>query len=226
MNDSAHRRVWEDLPWLLNGTLPDEQRARVLAHLQHCGDCREEYAFQRRIRDGIAEETVVPEAEVHAGWTRLLARIDDAGDEPRVDAGRSPNVAAAHRGARARRRHRVVVGALLAQSVLLVLFGVATLVRRPEVEPAYRTLSRAATQASGATIRWVPEPGMTVARIRSLLAQARLRVVETNADGSIYGLAPETDASRDATARAIAFLRAQPGVLLVEPIGASGDGAP
>lgn len=240
MNDSqsaTHRRVWEDLPWLLNGTLDEERRAHVLAHLQQCPDCREEYEFQRKVRAGIREETPHAAADLSQGWTRLAARIDGADDDQQI-ARRTSSLAGSRTRAhaRGRRGERALVAALLAQSVLLVLFGIALVGNDRRDGAGYRTLASATTYSPVATIRWVPEPTMSIARIQSLLASAHLRVVETNADGSIFGLAPlpteeasESDSAvrvADATAQAITFLRAQPGVLLAEPITRSGDGTP
>lgn len=38
------KKVSEHLPWLLNQTLAGEERARVVAHLARCADCRQELA--------------------------------------------------------------------------------------------------------------------------------------------------------------------------------------
>jgi anti-sigma factor RsiW len=39
---AAHRRAWDTIPWLVNGSASDAQRRAVEAHLHDCGDCREE----------------------------------------------------------------------------------------------------------------------------------------------------------------------------------------
>jgi len=48
MNDSlVHRHTWDQIPWMVNGTLPEGERPAVETHLAGCADCRSELEFQR-----------------------------------------------------------------------------------------------------------------------------------------------------------------------------------
>jgi anti-sigma factor RsiW len=72
---SEHHEVWELLPWYVNGTLDDRERASVQAHLMTCAACQAELArchdlaaAVRALADGWE-----PSAEHFA---RVLARLD------------------------------------------------------------------------------------------------------------------------------------------------------
>lgn len=50
-NKSVHKETLELLPWYANGSLTDPERARVESHLADCGECREELAQCRDLRE-------------------------------------------------------------------------------------------------------------------------------------------------------------------------------
>jgi hypothetical protein len=237
----SHRQTWDVIPWLVNGTASADARALAEEHLRSCADCRDEYAFQSRLHAGMAAD-VPREIDAHAPLQRLFARIDaSAAEDATLDSyahadaerpllHREPRQRA-RRIEQPRRTPRVLTAAVIAQSVALVLLGALLLSRAPSpaaVAP-YQTLSRAADHAAAASIRFVPSPTLTVGALQTMLADANLRIVESNQGGSIYALAIDSHAGDSETARraaiadAVASLRAQRGVLLVEPIGAATD---
>ncbi len=70
-----HDYVEALLSWYVNGTLTEEERAQVTAHLEHCGRCREEVRFLTGLQQGIkrvADTSVDPEL----GLKRLMREID------------------------------------------------------------------------------------------------------------------------------------------------------
>ena len=124
------------------------------------------------------------------------------------------------------------------QAVGLVLLGALLLGRdrAPDSSARYETLSRTSASVGTATIRFVPMPTLSVGAMQAILAEAKVRIVESNQGSSIYGLAPdpgspsaETSATRTEratkTAVALTRLRAQPGVLLAEPIASPASGS-
>jgi hypothetical protein len=61
-----HREVWQLIPWLVNGTASADEHSLGERHLQGCGDCRDEFALQSRIRagldiDGNVESPLLPD---------------------------------------------------------------------------------------------------------------------------------------------------------------------
>lgn len=203
-----HRRIWELIPWVVNGSADAADRQAVEEHLRDCGDCRDEYAFQSRLHAGIAAETTsTSDAQAQAGLRQLLARID---------AGTRPEAApAAPR--RFRPGSRALLAAVVVQAIGLALFAVL-LLQRERVDARYETLTRAPERAVPAAIRLVPAPALTLAELQALLASQKLHVVESNPAGSIYGLAFDEAVPSDAVAATVERLRANRGVLLAEPI--------
>ena len=52
--ERSHQRVWELLPWYVNGTLAQPERERVESHLASCRRCEEEVRTCRRTAAEIA----------------------------------------------------------------------------------------------------------------------------------------------------------------------------
>lgn len=214
---NAHCQTWELIPWVVNGTATAAQRERVEAHLRACADCREEFALQQQFHTAmLARPSAVPDPQ--PALARLFARLELQGD---LTPAETPP----------RRRSRAstwLVAAVVVQAVGLGLLGAALLHRSGDATPAesgYRTLSSSAPGQAAVAIRLVAAPDMTLATLRQLLGDAGLRIVETNTDNSIFGLA-RIDAAKSANAEFIRVtllrLRAQPGVLLAEPVGEAG----
>ena len=244
-NDSSvltHRHTWDVIPWIVNGTASPADRAVAEEHLQTCADCRDELAFQSQVHAGMNVTT----AAMHDGkpaLDRLFARIDAESKNERnslIDASSNEtshannqlhawHIPSRHKWTRY--RARLLVAIVAAQTVGLVLLGVLLLRQEqlPNSSARYETLSQASIPAGPATIRFVPMPSLTVGAMQAMLADAKLRIVESNQGSSIYGLAPEPNTQSDlvegaamaraaSTTTAVARLRSQPGVLLVEPI--------
>ncbi len=233
--DLSHRQTWDVIPLLVNGSASSAEQAQAQAHLSDCSDCRDELAFQMRLLSGMTAESDA-HGDPHAGLRQLLQRIDD---EDHVDTRHPPRpVRSGRHGARrhaARVRSRRLLAVVLVQSVALALLGVFLLARPGDRAPAsvtpavgmdYRVLSRAGDPAPAAAIRLVPAPVMNIAALQALLAETGLRIVAANRDNTIYTLAWSTPSRGDVTDRdartssALARLRAQPGILLAEPIAA------
>jgi hypothetical protein len=217
---NPHRETWDLIPWIVNGSATAAQRDSVGQHLRECADCREELALQQQFQAGM-QAAAAGAFDPQPGLQRLFARIDA---EPSVlDSGR----AASMRGGR---WTPWLAAAVIVQAIGLALLGGMLLGRpapelaaQPAADAAYRTLSSATVQR-GATIRLVVSPDTSLAALRRLLGEARLQIVESTADNAAFGLAPtevSLSTTEDRTARSVAWLRGQPGVLLAEPIAGS-----
>lgn len=227
MNDQdlSHRRTWELIPLVVNGSASAEERRLVDAHLHGCADCRDEFAFQTQLQTGMSGDAAVPH-DPHPALRLLLERLDSDDD-----------ATTAHAEAAPRRRPSLLLVAVAGQAVALAVLGGALLLHLPrsggDAAAPYRTLSSPAPNMAQGTIRFVPAPSLSLGELQSLLGEAGLRIVASNADNSIYTLAPaHADAAKMSAAErerasvdALARLRARPGVLLAEPITAAASGS-
>ena len=83
-----HQDISALLPWYVNGSLDEGERQRVDAHLIECAGCREDWAQEQRVYEGMTAETAV-EYIPAASLKRLQARLDGvvaASGDPRADA--------------------------------------------------------------------------------------------------------------------------------------------
>jgi hypothetical protein len=206
---SLHRQAWHAIPWVVNGTASEADRAMVRSHLSTCPDCREELALQEAMHAAMKDDDGVPAQDPEPSLQRLWDRIDHeealAGlaDVPVVNGGRWT---------------RWLVAAVVLQAVgLSALIGLQW--QQRSAQP-YVTLSQVPAQPAKATIRLVPDPAMRMDALRALLKGHGLRIVEVNGDGSILGLATVSTGDAPHAAETLARLRADAGVLLAEPVAA------
>jgi hypothetical protein len=208
-----HLRAWEALPWIANGRATPEQAALVEAHLPHCADCREELEWQRRMQAALqrAVDTADADAESERSLQALMARLDDAPEQGQPAAGPRSKLTFA-----------------LAAAVVLQAVGIGALSLQlwsAEPDDAYRTLSSEPASppatSPAATLRVLPDPGLSLAEWQALLQAQGLQAVGGPNSAGAYALAPAPGATALPRDEALAALRASPGVRLAEPIGAS-----
>lgn len=223
---SIHRRTWDQIPWIVNGTLPESDLPSASQHFQDCSDCREELAFQQHIAQSLVGRQPA-HVDPQRSWQQLRSRIEasdstvDVVSAGRASAGRA-SVAAAH-------SHWTgwLVAAVVVQAVGLGVLG-STLWSHQIASPAsssgavYQTLSAAEPAVlSAATIRVVFAGGMQVGRMQILLDQAGLQVVSGPSSAGVWSLGPTGDSSRMATQSALMQLRANGDVHFAEAVGGS-----
>jgi hypothetical protein len=218
-----HLPVWEAIPWVVNGRATAPQQRLVANHVAQCEDCRAELELQRQLHaalacppaidtgtparpDGAATPEAAEEAEIEAGLQRLLARLDDA-----------PEVQPLPRDAATPPARRLTLA--LAAAVVVQAIGLGVLGLRQAAEPAYRTLSESPSAASTATLRVLPDSGMTLAEWQAMLQALGLQVVQGPNAAGAYGLAPAPGVPARSPSDQVARLRATPGIRLAERIG-------
>jgi putative zinc finger protein len=226
MTSLPHRQLWDLIPWVVNGTAAPGEREAVERHLAECADCRDEHAFQCLLHAGMRQASTVPDSRPQAALERLLTKLDaESVALPEVT-----GLAQVTRRHRARRSRQVLTAVLVAQTLALSLMGAVLLARAwSPMAPTFHTLTRAPATPERATIRLVPSPALRMGELHALLADAGVVIVQSNRDGSILGLAPATladhpDEHAQQTA-AIARLRADPRVLLAEPVAEAASNA-
>ena len=202
LHSAEHRQAWDLIPWVLNGTASEAEQALVHAHLQGCADCRAEYEFEQRLQRGMALDDGPPVMDAERGLRRFWADVP-AANAPAAPPARRP-------------LQRWLIAALLVQAVGLAGLGTLLGLRGGD---DYQVLSRPEALPATASIRIAPAPGLQVGELRALLARSDLQIVQSSSDASQLALALAPGARFD-RAQAIALLRAEPGILLAEPIGA------
>lgn len=236
--DTTHRQAWDLIPWLVNQTLSDGQREQVEAHLRQCADCRDERLFQQNVHGGIAVDAVDSRGDSAVSLAQLFERIDAedsvTSETRRLDADPARASHPSTHASRDRRRFRL--GQMLAAAVIIEALGLVALGMMlagqhdaDSTTAAYSTLSESGHTAPGARVRLVPSPSLSIGELQGMLGDAHLRIVDSNAAGTILALAPIEPADTlpsgngrpDHQAQldeALRRLRGHAGVLLAEPI--------
>jgi hypothetical protein len=114
---------------------------------------------------------------------------------------------------------RILAAAVVVQAVGLTALSGMLWQQRAATAPGYVTLSQPPPVSEPATIRLVPEPSLRLSELQALLKASGLRIVQSNEDGSILGVAPLPQDS-PTVADAVLRLKGHPGVLLAEPVTA------
>jgi hypothetical protein len=207
----SHRQVWEQIPWILNGSASESDLQSAQAHLSQCADCREALAFERRLREAVQQQPrIAVGGDAEDGWQRLSARIDAQGS------GRA--------SLRARlstsNQTRWLAAAVIAEALALGAMVTSSWITHGERTPAalYQTLSQPDPARPQPTIRVVLAPDMTLEQFRSLLKGAHMQVVAGPGESGVWSLAPAEDAAAVATDIALRELRGSPHVRFAEPI--------
>jgi len=237
---SMHRHTWDQIPWIVNGSLSEGERQVAESHLENCADCREELEFQRRLAIAM-ESRGTPDIDPRQSWEQLRARIEAAGrpvraaQEASIKAEKSGQKSGQKAGQNAgKRRERSLSGewipwlvaAMVVQAIGLGVLG-TVLWSKPIAQVAssgaapYRTLSAAEPAAGAATIRVVFADDMSVGRMKTLLSGVGLQVRSGPSSAGVWSLEPLHDSSRSATQVALGELRDSPDVRFAEAIGGS-----
>ena len=202
----AHREAWAVLPFFVNATLDPAERAGVEAHLGYCVTCRAEVEMLRQVERGV-RDAALETTQVDRAWHRLAAGLT-APPPPAMPARARWTgfvewlrdlLAATPGPARA---------ALAVQAVLLaaVVGGLglpgpsSTGPARPgSVAPgpaspgvAYQTLSAGDATPAAAALRVRFADEAPESRLRALLLEAGLRIVDGPSAAGLYALAPLT----------------------------------
>jgi hypothetical protein len=220
--ERSHQRVWELLPWYVNGSLEQRERERVEAHLAACLRCQEEERTCRRTTAGLAAAGEVAPSPHPIQFQRVLARVEESEREERRHDGGWRSLAPFRSLVQAPRPLR---GALVAQAaVIFLLVGfLAWGALRPgspsqAASPAvYRTLSDPApAPVPTVRLRVMFSPQATEREIRGLLLGIRGEITAGPSPLGLYTV--EVPAAGDPAAGVLARLRSEPQVTFAEPV--------
>ncbi|MGI8839247.1 MAG: anti-sigma factor family protein [Caulobacteraceae bacterium] len=204
LRGDEHLEASSLLPWYVTGRLGADERARVEGHLNECAACQAELKSERALRAQIAGLDLGVEGD----WAKLRARLERdrrGGGRARLGAtARGWSWGARWRGGR--------LAWALAPALAVVLLAAGALF--VSVKPArYHTLG-AGPAAPAANVVVMFNPRASEADLRRVLEASGARLVDgpTGADAWLVHV--------PAAARAAALrrLRAQPQIVLAEPV--------
>jgi hypothetical protein len=205
------------LPWYVNGTIGEQDRQRVDAHLILCASCRDDLARERLICRNMTVETAVEHMPA-ASLKRLQARLDGvtaapADAEPRADA-------PAQLSAAQKPRRSAAWQAAMAASIAVAVVALSLLAadrwlqfRARTSAPSYYTVTTSAARAPGEVIRAVFSPTITLAELQAILDETHLRIVSGPTEAGVYSLAAK---SGRPVSSSLALLRSNSNVRFAE----------
>jgi anti-sigma factor RsiW len=197
-----HDEAQRLLPWLTSGTLPEDERARVEQHVQHCASCQADLAWERTLRS--AGQPEAPPIDPGAALRKLAPRLDHPGKRTGILA-RWTQAFAANDSRWLR---------TIAMAQLGVIAGLALLLLRPGDDASYRTLGAAAHAPGNLVV--VFDPRTPERELRRILHRSGARVVDGPTVTEAYVLSVPAPQAGEALAR----LRSEPSVTLAEPLAA------
>ena len=195
---NVHRAVDALLPWLVNGTLDDDERKVVLAHLETCAQCRREVEWLRDLQSACAA-TVAPDAP--DGLRKLRHALET----------RSTNLRLPAPLREAWLRSNGWMRAAAVASMVIVAGLAALSVVRERAEPAlYHTLG-ASSAAGGGALAVIFEPATPEAELRRIVHEVGARIVDGPTQANAYLLDVPAERRREAMLalqreRAVAFV--------------------
>jgi hypothetical protein len=214
MKDSSfaveHQRCQDMLPWLINGTLPNDQQLELERHLTSCAQCARDLEVEREVHAQLGTGDAVLIAP-QSGWQKMSARLD------------APRVRAARDGLGTPWRW-----AMAAQTVLIVGLATGWGIREwrneaawaANVAPRYETLSSSVPSVSKGSLRVVFSDKVAVGEVNELLSRLSLQVMSGPSEAGVYTLSA-TAASADIGAL-LRSLRMDQRVVFAEPVSALG----
>jgi hypothetical protein len=184
-NSAEHQEVSALIPWYVNDTLADPERQRVDAHLASCTVCRDDFAVNKRIFEGIDAQPALDYMPM-ASLKRLQARLDVA------QAQAAPSPVPPLEPSRSEVPWRGWMAASIA--AMAVAVGLLAADRWEQFEarakqPNYRTVTTAIPRPAGEVIRAVFSPSITLVELQTILDEAQLKIVSGPTEAGVYSLA-------------------------------------
>ena len=231
-----HQQIMLLLPWYLNKSLEQDERQRVESHLRNCILCSREMVALQKLATAVKQSSdldVAAEASL-ASFRKKLQTADPVRQKPVSGNNRTALVGLEKRvqvspdlpGNSANRYNRLlclrgssIKHFAIAASMLLAMIPVVMQYGRSPGTTDYYTLSDAKPESpTGTKLRIVFSKSLPTTEINLLLEKIHGQLVEgPNSVGAYTARLSTGKDSQDLTA-AVALLRKQQNVLLVEPV--------
>ena len=202
----THEQAIELLPWLVNDSLPETDRAAMLAHTRFCMSCRSELDSLEKLQRVVADDMhaqPVPAPDMR----RINRRIDELIGRPSV----GQRLDAAWQGLSA----NLWRTAFVAQAVVLLGLVAVWMGRELPDTQRYTTLTQSQALPAGEYVRAVFSPALDEAGIERFAGELGLSVWNGPSPRGVYTLVLMPEADREAVMTA---LRGSADVLFAEPI--------
>jgi len=208
VDEMTHDAAAELLPWLVNDSLPDDEKGRVLAHAQSCVLCRKDLAGLEALRDTVTAGAI--DADTPPVDMRRINRRIDAYMEKRRHIPRALETLGAFLSSPWK------AAAALQAVVILVLFAV--LLGPDNDSPQYTTLTDDTPLPPGDYLRIVvsTEPG--AGDLAALLDRYDLTLVEGPSPRGVTTVAFSRTASREQQQAVVRTLSEHPMLRYVQPL--------
>ena len=209
-----HRETQQSLPWLANGTLAGAELQRAERHLQVCAICREELALLHSVH--AAGPGPAPLADLEGALARLLPQLDAQPAPPALPVQAPALVPATLRQRLAANDRSWLRAGVFLQCCVIAVLGFQLMRPGDGAAPAtYHALGAAsATAAGGLVVAFKPDTPER--ELRRIVLASGARVVGGPTATGAWMLETATPAS------ALTALRAEPAVLLAQPLGVEG----
>lgn len=229
----------EMLAWYANGTLGAVDRANVDGHLQTCASCRATLAVERRILETMRAPRDNVEQSPHAGWQKMMARldaqeglspVDESAVEARLAAAaaprETPSVGPVSRPAPIRRRVNwpAALGAAVAVQAAAIAVLTVALVRHRQADmlaPRFETLGTADLTLADTRplVRIAFDETVTESMARDAADAVSGKILAGPSPQNVYTFVfPDKTAAGSTLDETVSNLRRQAHVLLVEPV--------
>lgn len=201
---SVHAEADRLLPWLVNGTLDDDERRQVEQHVAECAQCQREVDWLHTLQAQYRDHDVGADHASHA-MKRLRHRMGKISTRTATPASLSSTW---------RRRGRQLAWLAAAQAAIIIAMG-ATLLQDRHV--TYHTLS--APTSKGSLLVVVFDPRISEAQMRQLVRAGNGRIVGGPTETGAYLLSvPDEQAAFTRK-----MLHDSPAVTMVENLQAGGS---
>lgn len=231
-----HQQMLLLLPWYLNQSLEQDERRQVESHLRNCILCNRELVALRKLASAVKQSSDLDVAAA-ASFSGLRAKLQTAElirqspvrslNQPASGGFRErANIASAIFGNAANQPDRLtrlsgsmVTRFAIAASMLLAMIPLIMQYGHSPAATDFYTLSAARPESpAGTSLRVVFSKSLPDAGIDSLLEQIHGQLIEGPNSAGAYTVRLDAGKdSQDLTA-AVALLRSQQNVLLVEPV--------
>ena len=184
-NSAEHQEVTALIPWYVNDTLDEQERARVNAHVGECASCRDDLAMNQRIFDGIAAQPALDYMPM-ASLKRLQARLDAVqgqGPPPQILPAEPERIESPWRG--------LIAASIAAMTVAIGLLAADRWVQfeARAGQGNYHTVTNSIPRPTGEVIRAVFSPTITLDQLQAILDEAQLKIVSGPSEAGVYSLA-------------------------------------
>jgi Putative zinc-finger len=218
---ARHRECWDQIAWIVNGTLAPHEYARIEAHLRACRECQDELGAQQRVRDAMRDDDAVVLAPQSA-LQKVMQRIDAEQATPQFEASSDNTPATPVQTPSRKSRWLAIAAAVQAVAIAWLLAAQLRPADEASMEPRFETLTEPRIVADGPVIRVVFAAQAALGDVNAILRSVDAQIVAGPSEAGVYTLAlqpaPDAAASGDLAVidAALLKLRADGRVLFAE----------